>query len=203
MLYTDGWLDLAKVVVPNVVNYCRKHNYRWAISRISEPYDGFTKLTGIKNIFDNNDADIVWSLDCDTLITNYTIKVDSLLDDKYDAYFCNDYNGLNAGSFIIKNSNWSDIFLGYCLNLKGLEKMYCEQDAIVGYIKDHPSETKIKILAHPSINSYLYENYPEIPTQSHEQGNWKQGDLLLHLPGINNEKRLSIINEYKLKIIYE
>ena len=203
MLYTQGWLELAKITIPNIVNYCRKHGYSWNIQCISEPYDAFEKITSITKMFESGEADVVVSLDCDSLITNHSIKIESFLDDVNKAYFCNDYNGLNAGIFIIKKSDWSGMFLFYCLNLKGVPNMDSEQDAINHFVKYCPIKSKIKILPHPSINSYLYKNYPEIPEQEHKQGEWEKGDFILHLPALTIEKRISIFNDIKYQIIYE
>jgi len=83
MLYTKSWRDIAKITVENIVNYCVKHGYNWNIQWLDEPYDAFEKIRHIQRLFEANEADVVMSLDCDLMITNYTVKVEDFLDE-YD-----------------------------------------------------------------------------------------------------------------------
>lgn len=193
VLYTSDWTDISKITVPNVVNYCRKHGYMWNVQAVSKPYSGYDKISYAKEIFEKDYADVVWCLDCDALITNYNYRLEHFIDNEHSVFICRDYNGVNAGSFIVRKSDFTNTFFDYLLCCKGEPDMHCEQDAIVKHMKEFPANNQIKILPHPSINSYLYENYPEIPLQSHENGQWESGDFLLHLPGMSNEKRIEIL----------
>lgn len=201
IIYTANWLELAKATVFNTVKYCIKNNYTWSIQTVKEPYDAFEKIRMAKSILVESEADVVWVLDCDTLITNHTIKVENFINDTDDIFLCKDYNGINCGSFLIKKSDRCLKLLDFIYSHKGKPNMDCEQNVIEQlYLLQGNS---ICVLDHPSINSYLYENYPEIPMQTHEQGQWEKGDLLLHLPGISISKRTEIINKIKEDIIYE
>lgn len=206
-LYTQSWLDIAKIVVPNIIGYCQKHGYSWNIQCISEPYDAFEKIRQIQGIFQRNEADVVMSMDCDAIITNYTVKIEDFIKDKGWLFLCKDYNGINCGVFIVVNNGYSKIGLDCLLAKQYNLGVYCEQDALDSYLKviepiaikyNYPT---VEILPHSSINSYKYELYPEIPPQTHEQGQWQEGDFVLHLPGIGMEKRKEILEN--IKIIYE
>lgn len=206
-LYTKSWLDIAKITVPNITAYCQKKCYSWNIQCIDEPYDAFEKIRQIQGLFERDEADVVMSIDCDALITNYTKRIEDFL--KIDSWFyvCSDYNGINCGVFIVKNTVYSKIGLDYILSKKEDNDVHCEQDALCKYLQvfepiinkyDYP---KVQILPHPSINSYLYHLYHETPTQTHEQGQWQEGDFILHLPGISMEQRKQILSN--TKVIYE
>jgi hypothetical protein len=199
MLYTDSWLELAKLSLPNIVRFCLKHDYRWNIQRIKEPYDGFEKIRQILASFEY--ADIVFSLDCDTLITNYNTKIDDFLDNTRDAYFANDVNGLNCGSFIIRKSEWSLSFLKTVLSYSGDEGMECEQNGVDRYIKEYGMD-KIKILPHPSINCYPLEHYyPSYGKWGYQYGDkiqkpdneWGKESFIIHVPGLPLVQRLHIL----------
>jgi len=213
MLYTKGWVDIAKITTPNIVNYCRKHDYSWNIQCIGEPYDAFEKIRQIQGIFERNEADVVMSMDCDALITNYTIRIEDFIegDERNFFFVCRDYNGINTGTFLITKYGGQTKFLNYLLSLKDKNIIMggksficsCEQDAlnIVMYMYNGLPYSKVKVLSHPSINSYMYELYPEIPPQTHEQGQWQEGDFILHLPGIGMGQRKQILSN--TKVIYE
>lgn len=190
---TLDWQEIADITVKNNEEYARKHGYSFIHEIFDSPYDGFNKIETVQKLFLFTDVTLVWSLDCDALITRHSIKIENFVDNEHDFYITKDYNGLNAGSFIIKKSQWSYSFISYLLDQKGKDGMYCEQDAINQYRRTYPESTKIKILPQSNINSYLYENYPEIPLQTHEQGNWDPGDFVLHLPGVGMKKRIEIL----------
>ncbi len=193
-LYTQGWLDIARVVTPNIVSYCQKHGYSWNIKCISEPYDAFEKIREIQKLFSAGEADVVVSLDCDTVISNHLIKVEDIIDGDEMFFISRDYNNINAGVFIIKNCVWARLFLEALLYRIGKPEVYCEQDAIVDFMKDNEGALEeFKILPQYKINSYHYSLYKEIPPQTHEQGNFELGDWIAHFPGCSMETRLKLI----------
>ncbi len=194
ILYTESWSELAEVVLPNMIDYCKVRGYSYSPHLSPEPYEGFDKISTIYDTFNLYDIDVIFSRDMDTLITNFHTKVEDFLEDGKDFYITKDFNGINAGSFIIKKTAWSKFFITYLESKKGQPGMYCEQNAIEAYMAEFPDDEKIKILPHPSINSYHYPLYPEIPPQTHEQGQWQMGDFVLHLPGVSMEQRLKILS---------
>jgi len=201
MLYTQSWLELAKITTVNIARYCVKHGYSWNIQCIDEPYDAFEKIRQIQGIFERNEADVVMSMDCDSLITNYTIRIEDFINDYNSFFVCEDYHGINTGIFIIKNTIDAKILIDYTLPMKGDIGFNCEQDKIEQYFYHSEDNTGIEILPHPSINSYLYELYHEIPPQTPAQGQWIEGSFILHLPGIGMDLRKEILSN--TKVIYE
>jgi hypothetical protein len=196
ILYTTSWIDVANIVLPNISEYAHRHGYSIDAQCLSENYPsdfGFNKLKLIADKFQRAECDAIWSLDLDVAVTNHKRKIEDYIKTASDFYITKDYNGINAGSFIVLNSYWSETFIEYCLAQQRKVGMHCEQNAIEEYIKNYPKDRKIAILPHPTINSFLYENYPDIPMQEHEAGQWQAGDFLLHLPGVSLEKRIDIL----------
>jgi len=199
ILYTSDWLGIAKIMLPNVIEYTKKHNYSIDVKCVDSPFDGYEKLRQIKEKFDNDKYDVVVSMDCDTLITSHKHKIEDLLDSECDAVFNYDYNGLNCGVFILKNTTKTKQVIDSALLQQGFNGMECEQDAL-NKVKKY---FNYRIVPQYKMNSYLYELYNEIPPQDHNGGQWEQGDWLLHLPAISMDKRKELLNEFKEKIIYE
>lgn len=198
--FTNQWLPLIEITLPILHKYCDKQDYD--LSVIESPqysrYDGTHKILQASEslIF----KDVLMVMDADTLVMNHTIKIEDLIDDEYDVFITRDYNGINAGVFIIKNSEWSFDFLKYLLNEIGKPDIHCEQDAINQYIKQHGSDN-IKFLAQRTINSYLYELYPEI--KEHEKGELNKESLVLHVPGLPLDKKIEVLKSQIKNIIYE
>jgi hypothetical protein len=199
ILYTESWKDIADAVLPNYQKYCDKNGYELVAIQQSGSYNGFDKIKYILQLFKNG-CDICWSLDCDTMVTNHNIKIEDFISEDYDAYFTKDYNGLNCGSFIIRRCAWAEEFMCSVLALEGEDGIYCEQDAILAHFNRglNTEYNRIKFLPQSTINSYKYELYPEIPPQTHEQGQWQEGDFVLHLPGLGMEQRLNILKNTKV-----
>lgn len=188
--YTEAFDRVAYVTVPILHNYCQRHGYDLLIHRggFGDRLQqfGFQKTALVRQVLRGTDAMFV--LDVDTLITNLTIKLESFMGEEL-MYACNDENGLNAGSYIIRKNAYSDIFLGGVLKMEGAEGVLGEQDAMRDILKAEMFPF-LKILPHPAINSYRYDEYGK--TKTHEEGQWQQGDFLLHLPGMTNDRREEI-----------
>lgn len=194
VIYTESWKPIADIVLPVLHKYCATHGYGHVEMCYPEPYKsnfGYNKLRWIKDLFEYNYINAVWSLDLDTLLTNHKIRVEDFLDEQHDLFITKDVNNINAGSFIIRNTIWAQGFIDYCLEQDGKEN--CEQDAFVKYMNEYRDE-KICLLPHPSINSYDYTLYPEHNVTSREEGHWHHGDFLLHLPGISMMERLNVLS---------
>lgn len=200
--YTLDWFSLMSVTLESLEKYCSKHGYELSANEYVQygQYTGKDKLREIKNCLLEND--VVLSLDADTLITNHTIKVEDFIDDEHDFFISKDYNGLNAGVFIIKKSTWSFAFLDYINAISGTTEIHCEQDAINAFIKRFGAE-KIKFIPQEKLNSYLYELYPEIGKLSYEQGQWQTGSFVLHLPAKSLTERIEIFKNRLNDIVYE
>lgn len=192
VLYTEGWRELANIVIPNLRAYCAKHGYEYIAHCYPEPYPsdfGFNKIRWIKDIFNAGIADTVMSLDMDCLIANHRLKIEDFTSDSCDFFIAADVHGINAGVFVVKQSAWSECFLDYLLEQQGT--VNCEQDAIAKYMAAYKDDDRICVLGHPTINSYDYSLYPEYPEiRKPEQGHFHFGNYILHLPGVGMEQRI-------------
>ena len=194
--YTKNWSGIATICVPNAALYCAKHGYT-LLATVDEynEYDGLWKLQNVGRLL--NDYDLVFSFDCDTLITNHSIKLESFLDDESDFFVC---KGLNMGVFGAKISDFSVDFVSTMSELIASGKYHCEQDIISGIYLGN----EIKVLDHPAFNSYLSQFYPEVPQPvTKEQGQWEPGCFVLHVPALSIEKRIEVLKEYSQHIVYE
>lgn len=202
ILYTTSWKELANIVLPVAEAYCKIHGYKlMAIEYPEYSSDfGFKKIEGVQKLFKEG-VDCVWCLDLDCLLTLMSKPVEDYLDEEHDFFITKDFNNLNAGSFLVKNTAFSETFLYGILAQKGLPEMHCEQNGIIEAMKYMPSTKKIKILPQSSINAYRYNFYPEIPPQNEEQGEWVEGkSLVLHLPGTGLQTKIDTFRNTKITI---
>lgn len=209
--FDDNFKSVGDITYPILEKYCIKNNYHPHLTskRISDRFPVWDK---IKIIYDNlNFHDWLVYLDSDTLITNHTIKIESIIDDNYNFIAANDVHGFNSGVFFIKGKNeWSRKFLEYTWNIQPNDQVYhdwpChnatqgEQRALKAAIRDNPeSDKKVKLVSQKLFNCYLYNLYNRPETT---EGNWQKGDFILHLPAVDNSKRVEIFTQKLQEIIY-
>ncbi len=197
--YTPDWQPLADIVIPKVEAYCAKHGYiLMLVKHIENETVGLYKMMQLALLMPCFHH--IWVLDLDTLITNPNIRFTSFaggagLDD--DIFITEDIHGINAGSWIIRNTEASRLFVRTVINNFDAPE---EQTVMKRYL----DMVKVKILPHPSINSYKYELYKDIlkdelgeTVMTHEEGEWQPGDLLLHLPGLDMQTRINTFLYYE------
>lgn len=202
---SDSWLDLGDITVPIMSNYARKNNYCLRVVTIPPAFE-FHKVAAILGLLKRGD-DLILCLDLDILITNHNIKFENFVDNEHDFYITQDINEINVGSVIVKKSKWVEDMLYEVVTSKAEN----EQNALKPFMTD----PKVKILPHPSINSYPYDEYAPnwglIPGRTpllgikgkptHEQGDWQKGDFIAHVPGLAMEHRLEVLGRLKEHII--
>lgn len=188
--WSPYYQPLADITLPNLWDYAFKHDYLVYEHKIEDGKFHFEKHKVFKELF-NGGAGIIFYKDIDSMITNLTIPIESFIDLENDFYITKDKTELNGGVMILKNTSWCMVFNDAVLSYKNLVNN--EQNAINLMYKNPQANDFIKVLPQSTINSYLYEMYPEIGKQAHEHGQWEEGDFLLHLPALTIEKRIEIL----------
>lgn len=126
-------------------------------------------------------VDWVWWLDADAAITNPDIDVRGLCDTDYDFLVGADFNGFNAGSFLMRNSAESLRFLNAVWNRTDcMNHCWWEQKAMMEVLAATPDICRVKYIDKRLINSY-----PD---------DWQPGDLVFHCPGGRHD-RIDMIQE--------
>ncbi|KAI5817172.1 galactosyl transferase GMA12/MNN10 family-domain-containing protein [Pyronema omphalodes] len=103
---------------------------------------------------------------------------------KVDIIIAQDQNGLNAGSFFIRRSEWSRMFIDMWAEPVYVEKNWLaqEQDAMWHLISEHQTMMEhIAFVQQKEINAY--------PIRNIQGMSWETGDLVVHIAGcwVNNE----------------
>jgi hypothetical protein len=220
-IYTDHIKELAKITVEyNKRRYCRKHNYDLIIKKdnfILSHY-GFEKIRLIIELLKTNKYDWLFWCGSDTLITNFNIKIEDLIDNNYHFIIANDVWDWNADSFLIRNSLEAIGFFEEVLSLKdtyvdennnardfgkrlpdGGARAWGEQGVMVDLKEKYATITKE--VPQKVLNSYLYKMYPSPWHQKGldckgNDGTWSDGDFLVHWPGMSDDLRLQLALQF-------
>ena len=190
-MYNEDFKELAKIThTGNKVKYAEKHGYPISVKTNGfspEENINFSKIRLIMQMF-NSDIDWVFWLDADAMITNFDIKLESFIDSDYHFIITEDNNGLNAGSFFIRNSpegrNYFQDLLDN-VHIYNRIEMYEQK-----WMWDTYEQYKdiIKVVPQKLFNSFNYKLYPQYKGRS--EGQWTPGDFVIHWPGLHYNERL-------------
>src|SRR4051812_34585584 len=105
MLYTKEFDEVAAITVPAWQRYCARHGYDLTVHRGG--FDDRTRQLGFQktdlalHLLHGTDALLV--VDCDVLVTNHTVKLETLMNGDHSMFATHDVNGFNAGVYLIRN----------------------------------------------------------------------------------------------------
>jgi hypothetical protein len=192
-MYGENYKEIAGITVPVMAEYCERHGYSLSHIQLEDGNNyAFKKHERIEEIIRNNEADVIFYLDVDCLITRLDVKVEMFIDEKHSFYITEDVHELNGGALICKCN--SRMRLINSIILDNRDDFDNEQNVINFFRNFYLFEKGMKILSHPSINSYRYDLYQEYPhIRQREQGHWHEGDFVLHVPGAAYQTRIDTL----------
>lgn len=201
-MFNQPHAELAKHTwFSNKETYAKRHGYQSfaKVDNFSAEAVHFDKFVHILHILESNPKlSWVWWLDNDAMITNFNHKIENVIDDSYDIVMATDLASINTGSFFVKNSENSRVWLKDMiskrkdyLNDKKWFDQQCVIDTYVTY-KDI-----IKLVPQKTINSYDYRMYNvQGIDMLGNDGQWEQGDWVVHWPGLNNNLRVQLAEQF-------
>ena len=180
--------------------------------------DGFTlpknevggeKIFLFRRYFDANpDVEWIWWLETDTYITNYTLDMREYCDNDYHFVIGTDGNGLNAGSFFLRNSPEGNAYLNWLIEQwpKYRTHYFYEQQAMIDSLDMPEWRPLIKVEPQCLFNSHDCWPNHYLPGFGYDKlGSrawWEPGDFVVHWPGSSLETRLGRhIPHYLPKVI--
>ena len=216
-IFDDAYAQLGNITISNnCKKYCDKHGYdlivRTTDFMMPKSQMGYEKIDLILSVLKTNQHDLIFWRGVDTMITNFTIKLNEIVE--LDNFFiiAADVHGINADSFLIKNCQQSIEFFEEIL--RDRFNYIDEQHAF----KMLQHKYNIKVIPQKYINSYDYSLYCSYEPFNHngyqteceagvdifgQTGQWSIGDFMIHWPGITLDKRIQLANEYLDKVVYE
>ena len=199
---------MADLTRQNKIDYCSKNGYSYLEIQeeaTSDKHVAFNKYSVALRYLPFYDW--VFYNDCDSLIMNYNIKLESFIDENYEAIISYDINGLNTGQWFMKNTNWANEFLKRVYNRSEFDSFGSWADQIAfcnTWLYSGEAMQKTKVVPQKLFNSYLYETFfkndrRESPDWA--QGQFTNGDFMLHICGLDSNARKTLIQNYLKKVI--
>jgi hypothetical protein len=197
--YGDNFREIASITTPVMREYCDKHGYEFReliLEGTGNEYY-YKKHEFIRDIFENDEADACFYLDCDAIIANHKIEVESFFQFS-ESLIITEHNGeLNGGAIIIKNTPKGKALNYFILSYRN--EFQNEQNILNHYKDKLILEYGMRIFPHPAFNSLDYSQYPEFPIlRSPTEGHFVEGCFVLHTPALALSKRAEILRNTKI-----
>ena len=190
----------------NKIQYAEKNGYAYACKNHGF-YDiviGFEKIWFIRDMMEAYpDVDWFWWTGCDAMVTNFNIRLEDRVDDNYHFIIATDCNGINADSFLVRNTQQGRDYIKMIISKYEEYKGHgwAEQQVIIDTLEQN--REIIKLVPQRELNSYNYELYPECQPVDKlgTNGHWQHGDLLIQWPGTSLPHRIHLANFYQSQVI--
>lgn len=206
-MYNESHKDLGSIAWPNKVAYAEKHGYGHfcKTDNFTNPISiQFEKFTLMLDLFEANpDIDWIWWLDNDALITNFDIKLESIVDQDYHVIVTTDVATVNGGCFIVRNTRQGREWLEFMLYIGQKEykdNRWPDQQPMADFFIKY--RDIIKVVPQRAMNSYDYKIYQvDGIDQLGQSGQWHPGDFVIHFPALPNAARIQLMNQYIPQIV--
>lgn len=197
-LYDHNYKHIGQYSDTNKTQYANKNGYDLFLyheSLDNTRPGAWSKILAIQNHLKDYEW-IYWS-DADSLIMNMQIKLEDIIDDKFNLIISRESGtgNLNTGSFLLKNCDWSEKLLKILYDQTDfINHCWWEQAALAHLFDIEPSLLEhVKILHQRVLNSNI--KYPEPP-----DGLFEAGDFVIHFYGGWDKEAL--MREWSTKVIY-
>jgi hypothetical protein len=214
----------------NKIEYATRHGYavynktdEFLTTNEKTVMTGFEKIYLTKEIMQEYpEVEWIWFTGTDTMITNFSTKIEDRIDNNYHFIVAVDVNGINADSYLIRNTPEGMSFIDHVLSLKDTcDKHWDTEQRAFCYALGFPGTGEpgwpfgetlvvceqfrkiVKIVPQRYMNSFNYGlyHYTDHRDKLGVNGNWSFGDWLIHWPACSVEHRINLYNTYKDQIV--
>lgn len=198
-LFDKNYKALADLSIPNKMAYAGKYNYDFiyfddVIDKSRPPQWGMVKA--VEKLLLTNKYDWVWWIDLDSLIMNFDIKLESIIDENYDIVFtANQYSYLSNGSAFYKNCDLTKRFLkdSYDLDKPYLKNIdvnvfdHAQQSMRLLLLNEESYRNRTKMIHERVCNSFCTTTNQSVltyyPNWNIDENIYQPGDFLIQFCG--------------------
>jgi len=216
--HTPNYNEIAEITVSGKQQYADRHGYELFVktdnfSHIPERHLSMEKCLYLCQLMEEHpEIDWFWYSGCDCMITNHTIKLESLIDNDYHFIVCLEHAGPNGDVFFIRNSPEGREYMRHLD-----EPNECVPQTEQGHMWGDRSNPKwaaiTKYLPLNAMNSWDLQWYPHLPNsdQLGQRISWQPGDFVLQsatggwFPGItcsSEEWKFKVLEMHLKEIVY-
>lgn len=199
----DKYKESVRLGIENKRAYCEKHGYDFiCCEEILDSSRAIprSKILLVLQTMENSDYKWIFWTDADSLIMNYAIKLEQIIDNNYNFIISKDFNVINSGQFLIRNCPWSQQFLlDVYAHTECVNHPWWENQAIILEFEQKAAiRSMTKVIPQRIFNSYPKEiNSGELSTA------YQHGDFVLHFAGFGSPEQLQPMFEQYTPLVID
>lgn len=200
--HDDGYREMAAITMPTVKDYCAKHGYGFIYEPNVEPeLADACKIGFFHELYASgrySGDDVFFWIDTDALIMNSAVRLERYVPDIFEAHvlYGSDPNGLNTGAWFARFTSRADHFLRVAQQAS-FAMGWSDQPGILQTYLQPVFTPWVRIGPGKGFNSMLYSLYGWDWPHGNEINAYEEGDLVLHLPGIERSQRMELLRHYR------
>lgn len=199
--YSAEYEPLAALTVANKREYAERYGYRVEAKQVEQTCQlraGYERIDYVLTLL-QEPVRWLWVMGCDTMIMNFDQRIESFVDDNYHFIISHDGQCLNGDSYLVRNSPQGKALLQHLIDTQELyrEHIWADSQAMTEAADEPAWRWLIKVVPQQGFNSYDPRWYPH---QAGTFAEFKEGDFLIHWPGLSLEQRLEMAREYLPKV---
>jgi hypothetical protein len=186
--------------------YAQQHGYD-AITKTDNWKYGDPKLISFERteliieLLESGKYDWVHAVGCDTMITNFNIRLEDLVDNDSHFIIAMDCYNINNDSFLARNTPECINWLKHTVSLreKYANHPWYDQQSMIDTIEE--IAPYMRIVPQRELNSYDYDEYPGLIPHIYKKdlsgndGQWQAGDFLIHWPAVPVPRRIMLAQQ--------
>lgn len=189
--------ELADICRFTIKRYCKRNGLAYSFYRISETErpPSWYKIRLLKKEFERKKTRYCLWMDSDALIHNPDFDLRSVIRPGKELYLSRDFNGINAGIMLWKNTRLNKRLLGRIWrSTRYLKHQWWEQKALIELVKAdfEGIRERLEILPQKLFNAYDYSLYQK----NHPPGQLDANSFILHFPGLAHDVRKKQMEKY-------
>lgn len=188
----DNYSSLKDLTLPTKQKYCDKWGFKLEHINSNGRNPNWFKPDIFLQTLHNYDA--VLYVECDAAIINQDFDIRPFIS-THEFAIASDWCGINSGIFMAQNTNLTKQFF-YTIFTEGPiwwpHHRGKEQEAMRYFVGTPPYKNMTTVVEQNFMNSYVNELYG---WPNFVQGNYQEGDWIVHLQGQSNEKRCEVFRE--------
>jgi len=220
VVYDDNYEEMKKITVDtNIQQYCEIHGYTLIPHKVEnfDRHASWAKISKSIEILKNDNFDWLFFIDLDCLIMNSTIKLETIIDEKY-SFIVPSHNvpaidtptitpfktdNIITSQFLVKNDEMGIQILEDIWKCEDLPKnmdyhtfdyegRQTRSTILKPQFKNH-----IKIIDEKILNTFWYMNSPFITFHNKGVNNlvWEPNDFIVHVTGYKKEERVKLLSD--------
>jgi hypothetical protein len=220
VVYDDNYEEMKKITVDtNIQQYCEIHGYTLIPHKVEnfDRHASWAKISKSIEILKNDNFDWLFFIDLDCLIMNSTIKLETIIDEKY-SFIVPSHNvpaidtptitpfktdNIITSQFLVKNDEMGIQILEDIWKCEDLpenmdyhtfdyEGRQTRSTILKPQFKNH-----IKIIDEKILNRFWYMNSPFLTFHNKGVNNlvWEPNDFIVHVTGYKKEDRVKLLSD--------